>query len=262
MLAFAFFFSLFNGYATILPLVGMTLYLLDNSISIKIKNLLVVIASLITFIELLSSLPNSPLLNSAALSAGFIVALFSLLLWVSFSRKKRMLPIIFVIAALGVWDFAQWDARDERQVANERQMDAFFDETIFPQIRNRGKILFAIGDELPLQSRFVFLTGTYGDQTINIGELFYKGQHLEARRRKNLLLTGGDPNSARHDFAKDIQIVYSNPDTLASRIQVLCQGKEISHLVTGHTQIPLPKQDSLFLSEMNMPVYLYGCPAN
>lgn len=260
LLTFVFVFSLFNGYATILPLVGMAFYLLGNSISVKIKRLLVVVTLIISFVELLNSLPNSPLLNSSTLSAGFVAMLFGLLFWIALAPKKGTLPTLLVIVAFGIWDFIHWDARDERQAASERQMDVFFDATIFPQIRDRGRILFSVGEELPLQSRFIFLTGTYADQTINIGELFYKGQHLEAMRRKAFLLTEGNPYPAGFDTEKGYQNVYSKPDTLASRARFLCKNKEIIHLVTGHAQMALPKQDSLFLNEMKMPVYLYGCP--
>lgn len=258
LLAFVFAFSMFNDYATILPMVGMAYYLLERWIGETMRKILIVFAVIITFIELLSILPNSPLLGSAIPCIMFFSVLFGLVLWAVVGYKKKI-PFLLIILTVGIWDIAYWDARDMDGVASERQADYFFDETVFPQIKNRGRMLFAVGDELPLQSRFVFLTGTYADLTINIGELFYKGQHLEARRRKGLLLAGDNPRPNSLNFAREIENVYANPDTLASRTRFLCKNNEISHLVTGFAEMPFQKQDSVFLKEMGIPVYLYGC---
>ena len=257
VLSLIFAFSLLNGYATILPMVGIIFYLFGGLLRERAKVVLASFTVVITFVELLSSLPNSSLMESSVVPALFVVALFILALWIAL--KKSSLPFALMIVLVGCRDVFAWDARNERHVVYERQSDSFFQETVFSQVKDRGKVLFAVGEEWPLESRFVFLTGTYADLTIGIGGLFYRGQYLEAGRRLNLLVYGsGTPRGGY--MAKDIEVVYTNPDTLAARMKFLCEEKEITHMATGFAQLPLAKVDSIFLKEMDMALYLYGCP--
>ena len=166
---------------------------------------------------------------------------------------------LLTIAAFAVWDVAKWDVRNESRILDERQMDAFFDQTAFPQIQDRGKILFVENGESPLQSRFKFLTGTYADETINIGEIFYKGQFLEARFRKNVLLLGDTILGNWGNYTRRIAEVYANLDTLLTRVNFLCDIDAIAYFVSDYADMPLPKQDSLYLSVKNKYVYLYEC---
>ncbi len=132
---------------------------------------------------------------------------------------------LMCMVSLATWDVLKWDARDDSSKICERQMDSFWGETIFPQKKNRGRILFAVDGETPLQSRFAFLTGSYADETINIGEIFYKGQYQDAMRRKTALLYGRESGDLSL-FSKNISTVYSNIDTLAARMDYLCKKKK------------------------------------
>lgn len=167
-----------------------------------------------------------------------------------------------MVASFAVWDAAKWDVRDEQRILDERQMDAFFDKPVFPQVRERGRILFVENGESPLQSRFKFLTGTYADETINIGELFYMGHFLDARFRKNALLLGDTVLGHWGDYSKRISELYANPDTLLSRVRYLCGLGEITHFATDYGNMPLPRQDSVFLDVKQKFVWLYGCPVD
>ena len=251
-------FSLLNTYATILPMVGIVFYLFGHLLRDSAKRVLASIAAVITFVEFVSSLPNSPLLASSIVPAIFVLTLFALALWIAL--KKSTLPFVLTIIVVACWDIYAWDARDETRVAYERQADSFWQASIFPQIKERGRMLFAVGDELPLQSRFVFLTGTYADLTIGIGGLFYREQYLEANRRLNLLVYGDETPRHGNNLEKDLENIYTNPDTLVSRMTFLCAKNEITHMATGFAQLSFAKIDSVFLEEMNIPLYLYGCP--
>ena len=138
-------------------------------------------------------------------------------------------------------------------------MDVFFAETIFPQIKDRGRILFVENGESPLQSRFKFLTGTYADETINIGEVFFKGQYFEAMHRKNALLLGDTILGNWENYSERIAKVYANPDTLWARVNNLCEFHEIKHFVTDYANMPLFKVDSVFLDVKQKYVWLYEC---
>lgn len=262
-LAIAFGLSLFNGCFTILPMVAIVFYLFP-SIEDRLKSLLVSLAVFISFVEYLSALQASPLLDSGTQNVVFflfvLVAILWIVLWNNKSKQKWLgVPIVLLIALFAVWDMAKWDVRSELRIADERQMDTFFDETVFPQVKDRGKMLFVENAEFPLQSRFKFLTGTYADETINIGELFYKGQFVEGRFRKNVLLLGDTVLGEWGNYSRRITEVYANPDTLLARVRYLCDVGEITHFATDYAEMPLLKQDSVYLSEKNKYVYLYEC---
>lgn len=261
--AISFGLSLFNGSLTILPMVVIAFYLFP-SIEGWLKNVLVTVAIVISFVEYLSGLQASPLLGSGVQSSLFLVILFGLVFCIvcmpkKSNEKKLWLPVLLVIVSFFVWDSAKWDVRSESRALDECQMDAFFDETAFSQIQDRGKILFVENGEFPLQSRFKFLTGTYADETINIGELFYKGQFLEARKRKNVLLLGDTVLGNLGNYSRRIAEVYASPDTLFARVEFLCEIGEITHFVTENTRMSLKRLDSLYLEKKNKYVYLYGC---
>ena len=261
--AVAFGLPLFNGDLTILPIIGIILYLFP-SIQGLLKDFLIVAAIVISLAEYLSGLQASPLLGPGVHSSLFLVVILILVglttyLYRSHRENVLWIPFLLMIVTLVVWDVAKWDVRNESRVLDERQMDAFFDQTVFPQIKDRGKILFVENGESPLQSRFKFLTGTYADETINIGELFYKGQYIEAKARKNALLLGDTVLGYWGNYTRRIAEVYANSDTLLARVKFLCDIDDIAHFVTDYAGMPMPKQDSLYLSVKNKYVYLYRC---
>ena len=263
-LAASFGLSLFNGCFTILPMIAIVFYVFP-SIKGLFKDLLIAAAIILSFVEYLSALQASPLVDSGLYSSVFFGALFALVIWIirwNNSSKQKHLWLLFLLmfVAFVAWDGAKWDVRSESRILDERQMDVFFDETVFPQIQDRGRILFVENGESPLQSRFKFLTGTYADETINIGELFYKGQFQEATKRKNALLLGDSILGNWDDYTREIAKVYANPDTLLARAQYLCAAGEITHFATDYADMPLSKEDSVFLDIKHKYVWLYKCP--
>ena len=263
-LAISFGLSLFNGCFTILPMIAIVFYVLP-SIKGLFKDLLIATAIVISFVEYLSALQASPLVDSGFYSAVFFGVLFALVIWIirwnnSSKQKYLWLPLLLMLVVFTVWDVTKWDVRSELRILDERQMDAFFDEAIFPHVQDRGKILFVENGETPLQSRFKFLTGTYADETINIGELFYKGQFLEATKRKNALLLGDSILGNWGNYTREIAKVYANPDTLLARVQYLCAAGEITHFATDYAEMPLSKEDSVFLDIKRKNMWLYKCP--
>lgn len=263
-LAASFGLSLFNGCFTILPMIATVFYLIP-SIKGLFKDILIAIAIVVSFVEYLSALQVSPLLESGLHSSLFFVALFGLIAWIicwnnSSKQNFLWLPFLLMFVAIAVWDVAKWDVRSEPRIFDERQMNAFFDETIFPQIQDRGRILFVENEEMPLQSRFKFLTGTYADETINIGEIFFKGQFQEATKRKNALLLGDSILGNWGIYTQEIAKVYANTDTLLARVKYLCMVGEITHFATDYADMPLYKEDSVFLDVKRKYVWLYKCP--
>ena len=259
-----------NVNMKILPIVGLLLCLIP-SLNCWVKKGLLAIALSFSFFEILSSMHKINSTNTLPLedSALACVALFVVLFVIAFrilSLKRivgcrdDVVPLIVLVVSLGVWDVFKWDSRDSLIVENEKQMDAFFDEPIFPQVKDRGKILFVVDYESPIQSRINFMTGAYADESIYVGEIFYKGQFLESNRRRNALLTGRREMGNLGNFKEKIVNIYVNPDTLLARVDYLCGEGEISHFATDYANMPLLKEDSVFLDVKKKYVWLYRCP--
>lgn len=257
--------SVFNEYLTILPLFGIAFLLIPN-LGVQVKKILISLAISCSVLEFLASLQCSPLLDSSLETSILFVVVLLLSLWIVTKEEKvyqcslySMIPLLLLVLSFLVYGARHWDVRSELQVLDERQMDQFFDKMVFPQVLDRGKILFVENEEFPLQSRFKFLTGTYADETINIGELFFKGQFLEARKRKNALLLGDSILGDWGNYSERIAKLYSNPDTILDRVRYLCSAGEITHFATDYANMPLQKQDSIFLGVKRKYLWLYEC---
>lgn len=259
-LSIVFILSFFNEWMSIFPLFGIFYYWFP-----KMQNPLkgggIAVAATCLVAEFLSSLQNSPLQESALESIIFLFCFFLLSVIALLAQNIACQKIVFflLVIAFSIYGARHWDARPENWIMDEVQMDQFFQEPVFPQIKNRGRILFVENAEYPLQSRFKFLTGTYADETINIGGVFYKGQFEEAQHRKAALfeekLVWREPSN----YAETIRNVYVNLDTLMSRVGYLCNAGEISHLATDYRNLPLSLQDSVYLTVKKKYVYLYEC---
>ena len=166
------------------------------------------------------------------------------------------------VTCLLLWDFVAWDNRSIERINDEKQMDAFFDKPMFPQIKNRGRMLVVENQEFPLLSRFKFLSGNYGDETIYVGEVFYREQYYEAKYRKKALFYGDTTKQGAPSYRETIEMVYTLPDTLLSRVKYLCDIGDISYLATDYKDFPLIKEDSLYLDVKKKYIYLYNCVEN
>lgn len=260
------------GSLKILPIVALLLCLLPN-LSSSIKKGLLAFSISFSFFELLSSLYKSnstemlPLENAAVACILLFVVLFAVSCWVMVLKKdahsrNALVPFLVLVVSLSAWDIYRWDSRNEFVALSEKQMDVFFETPIFPQVKDRGKLLFTVDYETPIQSRMNFLTGAYADESIYVGEVFYKEQFMESNRRRSALLTGSPQMVHLGEFKKKIYKVYTNPDTLLARVHYLCGAGEITHFATDYANMPLPKQDSVYLDVKQKKVWLYGCPGD
>lgn len=258
-----------NGNLSVLPLIGVFLYLFPK-LNENVKNGLLSFASPCSFFELLdslvqfnsseiSSLEGSPLVCAAMFVSLFVCSFWIMMVKESFNTRKIITPLLVLMISFGTWDVYKWDARNETFSVNEKQMDSFFESPIFSQVQDRGKMFFVVDFETPTQSRINFLTGAYADESINIGEIFFKEQFKESNRRRSALLTGTSKEVNLSKFSEEIMNVYKNPDTLFSRVDYLCAVGEITHFITDYADVPLSKEDSVFLDVKQKYVWLYGC---
>lgn len=267
--ALAFAVAFCNVNMKILPVVGLLLYIVPNMNGLIKKGLLAFALSF-SFFEILSSMHEINSTNTLPFEGSALgcIMLLVVLIVIAFrilslknilKYQETVFPLMAFVVSLGVWDVCNWDARDKQIVENEKQMDVFFDAPIFPQVKDRGKILFVVDFESPVQSRVNFMTGAYADESIYVGEVFYKGQYMESNRRRKKLLMGASQNGSLDNFGARMMRIYSNSDTLLSRVNYLCAENEITHFATDYANMPLPKEDSVFLDVKQKYVWLYGC---
>ena len=253
----------------ILPIVGLLVCMAPNMRPL-IRNALLSFSISFSFFEIVNTsyrfnstermpLEGAPLACVVLFVSLFIVFYLFLSLKEKGESKWTTILLIFLIVSLFAWDVYRWDSRSETIAINEQQMDAFFDTPIFPQVKDRGKLLFTVDYEKPKQSRVNFMTGAYADESIYVGEVFYKDQFMESNRRRSALLTGNSAQNRVTDFGAKMMKIYLNPDTLLTRVQYLCDAGEITHFATDYANMPLPKQDSVYLDVKQKFVWLYGC---
>lgn len=262
--------SFCDGNLKILPFVGLILCLVPN-LGLVTRNILLSFAVSFSFFEIWNSLyrfnstDKLPLEGSPLVSVGLFLILMVVFFWLLSLRdcrevKKVFAPLLVLFVSLVAWDVYKWDSRNDAIITNEKQMDLFFENTIFSQVQDRGRLLFSVDCEVPKQSRINFMTGAYADESIYVGEVFYKEQYMESNRRRKALLMGATQKGSLTNFGAQMMRVYSNPDTLLSRVHYLCDAGEITHFATDYANMPLPKEDSVFLDVKQKYVWLYGCP--
>lgn len=262
--------SFCDGNLKMLPIVGLILCLIPN-LGHMTRNILLSFSFSFSFFEIWNSLyqfnstEKLPLEGNPFASVSLFLILTVVFCWLLSLRdcrttKKTLIPLLVLFISFVAWDIYKWDSRDTATVVNERQMDSFFENMIFPQVRDRGKLLFAVDYESPMQSRINFMTGAYADESIYVGEIFYKEQYMESNRRRKALLMGKSQKGSLVNFGAQMMRVYVNPDTLLSRVHYLCGEGEITHFATDYANMPLPKEDSVFLDVKQKYVWLYGCP--
>lgn len=173
-------------------------------------------------------------------------------------KYRRLFVVVFFLACCG-YAYSHYDARLEIQKKNEGSLNGYVEQTIFPEVRDRGHILFFVDGFYENEPRIRFLTGSYYSSSIHIGGLFYKKHYQEAVRRSRLLCWKNEEKKGP-DFSCHIGVFgkLQNIDTLIDRTHFLCSKNEISHLVTHYEDFPFVKEDSSITFD-GKKVYLYGC---
>ena len=175
--------------------------------------------------------------------------------WISY---KGLVGFLIGCGALAIVNYIECYTES---VKNEKQLDPYLHETIFPQVGNRGHIFFYVSGEYLANPRLQFMTGSYYNAVAKVGIVFYKGQYREALERSHLLYWK-ERAPELNEFVEYATIVskLANTDTLVDRIEFLCREREIHHLVTDKFPLPFAKEDSTVING-EQKVYLYSCPS-
>lgn len=186
-------------------------------------------------------------LTMSLLSMGLLrrVPYWSISVWVSICA---MMAVVFYNSYSVKWR------------ETELHIDKYLHETIFSQVKERGKILFFVSGVFKVEPRLQFLTGSYLSRSTLVGALFSKEHYRIGLRRSNLIYHRKfNPSMEKFYVFSEVLNKIADVDTLIDRTYFLCDLNEITHLVTDQATLPFVKEDSAMVNDKQM-VFLYGCP--
>ena len=193
------------------------------------------------------------------LSTTCIMAAF-LFVSIYLSKKFSYKVITIFLLMCSVYALAGYASHASSILGKEKQLDQYLHRTIFPQIDERGRVLFYVSGDYPTNPRLQFMTGSYFDEVVRVGAVFYKGHYRNSLERSHLLYwRKRAPESSEFFEYATILSKFAEADTLIDRVNFLCETREIHHLVTDKGQLPFAKEDSAMVRD-SQKVYLYACP--
>ena len=181
-------------------------------------------------------------------------------LFVYFSKKISYLGVSIWILICSLMAVLTYSVYSVDWIKNERHLDFFLHNPIFPQVEERGKMLFFVSGSYVGEPRLQFLTGSYFSHSVMIGGAFNKEHYRTALERSHLLYKK-ERDSQSDVFFDYGEIIskFTNVDTLVDRFNFLCSIKEVTNLVSDGVGLSFPVKDSVLIPE-GQKVFLYGCP--
>lgn len=165
---------------------------------------------------------------------------------------------LLICSIVATWNYS---SSINQCLGRELHLDDYLHETIFPQVKERGKMLFYVSGDYASEPRLRFMTGSYFTASIDIGGIFNRNHYRTALQRSHLLYKKErDLRSKKFYTFAEITDKFADVDTLTDRTAYLCAEGEISHLVTDKAVLSFVLKDSTMV-EGNEKVYLYGCPS-
>ena len=116
------------------------------------------------------ALPSSFLRISFISITAFIAIYLSK--WISY---KGIISWFIVSSAIAIFCYC---SHSVNWMKKETPLDTYLHKTIFPQITERGRILFNVAGDYAISPRLQFVTGCYYDASTIVGTLFFKKQNI------------------------------------------------------------------------------------
>lgn len=193
------------------------------------------------------------------LSTTCIMAAF-LFVSIYLSKKFSYKVITVFLLMCSVYALTGYASHASSILGKEKQLDQYLHRTIFPQIDERGRVLFYVSGNYLTNPRLQFMTGSYFNEVARVGAIFYRGHYRNSLGRSHLLYWKKKaPESSEFFEYSTILSKFAEADTLIDRVNFLCETREIHHLVTDKGQLPFAKEDSAMVRD-SQKVYLYACP--
>lgn len=174
-------------------------------------------------------------------------------------KRISYFSIVIWILTCSIIAMVSYNEHSTKDFENEMQLDLFLHNPIFPQIKERGKILFFVSGPFVKEPRLQFMTGSYFSHSTMVGSIFNRNHHREALRRSHLLYqkTVKEETGEIIEFSKIVEKM-ADVDTLIDRVSFLCGRNEIAYLVTDKEYLPFLKGDSAIIGN-SQKVFLYEC---
>lgn len=145
-------------------------------------------------------------------------------------KQYLIVPLLWLIPYAAM----HYDTRTASQTYSEKQTELFWNKQPFPEVLNRGRILFVTGGFNYIHPRLQFLTGAYIDNQSLTGGLLFREQHIEALHRISMLFFEQEKVPSQydhHEFPKYWETLYRT-DSLQKKFSFLCLHNEIEYLAS------------------------------
>ncbi len=255
--------SVFFSRFLLLPALPLFLYLFPNLQKTKYWGIAAFIVVLTMFDGLIDVETRRTTMIDGLPVNFYWICLASVLSFASVCLSKRFsyVPVAIWIFACSLVAVVSYSAESADWKTKEAQLDYYFHHPIFPQVAERGKMLFYVSGRYVSEPRLQFFTGSYISNSSMVGSVFSKEHYRTALVRSHMLYQK-DRNPQSHQYFDYSVIInkIADADTLIERVSFLCENEEISHLVTDKADLPYVKVDSTIVQE-SQKVYLYGCPS-
>lgn len=254
--------SIFISRFMLIPILPLYMYFYSKESGTKYWGGIIIIIGLIIFDGLFDTETRRMTLFDGMPLKFPKMCLASLMFFASLFLSKKISVFCF-----GLWfvvcciiSFENYKNYCLRWFEKEAPLDQYLHKSIFPQIRERGKMLFYVSGDYDLEPRLQFFSGSYLSQSSMVGGLFNRNHYRMALERSHLLYRKSiDLESAEYYYYCDIIKKLVDNDTLVDRTIYLCERNEITHLVTDSAPLPFVKEDSAMVRNIQK-VFLYRCP--
>ena len=254
--------SIFLARFMLLPMLPLFIYFFPKEMKIRYWGGLFFIVVLIVLDGLIDTETRKCVLFPGLPLSFLTTCLMVALSFTAICLSRRFFHISMVVwlivcSLIAVVSYA---SNAMRILKNDKQFDPYLHESIFPQIGERGRILFDVSGYYRGNPRLQFMTGSYFNDVIKAGTVFYKDHYRVALERSHLLYwkKRAPESSVFFDYGM-IPTKLADVDTLVDRTIFLCKEREIHHLISDKTPLPFFIEDSTVI-ENGQKVFLYACP--
>lgn len=254
--------SVFLSRFMLLPVLPLFLYFFPKENKIKYWGGMVLIVIVIVFDGLIdvearrsTMIDGMPWTFTWACVASIIsyVTIY-MTRWTSYYGIAIWILVCSIVAVIS------YNNHSANWLGKETVLDRYLHKPIFPQVKDRGRMLFYVSGPYIKEPRLQFMTGSYFTRAVLLGSIFNREHYRAALERSHLLYWKElRPQSDRFFTISDVIGKFANLDSLIDRVNFLCEVNEISHLVTDKISLPFAKEDSAMVNDSQM-VFLYGCP--
>ena len=254
--------SIFLARFMLLPALALFMAFFPKGNKIRFWGGIFIIVLLIVFDGVIDAELRYQFLTQCFSRSMLTTSIMAILSLVSIYLVKRFSyrVILAFLLMSGAFVSVSYGSHAAGVLEKEKQLDQYLYSSIFPQLRERGRVLFLVSGNYLMNPRLQFMTGSYLNEFTRTGSVFYKGHYRATLERAHLLYwRKRAPESNEYIEYATILTKLADADTLIDRIGFLCDEKEIHHLVTDKTQLPFVKEDSTILQNRQK-IYLYACP--